>query len=104
MNNERAKFKLQYENLYKDIESILFKHDLTGINFEFNTDEYDPEVGTILPRLKEAKNIEDVSNIIYEEFERWFGVELIEKKNNEKYTSMATDIWKAWVKHTDRLA
>ena len=83
MNNEQAKLKLQYKNLYKDIESILFKHDLMGINFEDNTDEYDPEVGTILPRLKEAKNIEDVSNIIYEEFERWFGVELIEKKNNE---------------------
>ncbi|HFB65967.1 MAG TPA: hypothetical protein ENJ60_10560 [Aeromonadales bacterium] len=104
MNKDRTKLKLQYKNLYSDIESILFKHDLMGINYEYNTDEYEPEVDTIIPRLKEAKNIEDVTIIVYEEFLRWFGIELMGKKNNEKYKSVATEIWKAWVKYTYPLA
>ncbi len=55
MNQDRMKLKVQYQALYTEVESILFKHDLIGIHFEDNTDEYDPEVDTILPRLKEAK-------------------------------------------------
>jgi hypothetical protein len=30
---------------------LLFRHDPVGINFEVNTDEYEPKAGTILPRL-----------------------------------------------------
>jgi len=34
--------------LFAAITAVLFRHDPIGINFEINTDEYDPEAGTIL--------------------------------------------------------
>jgi len=40
-------------------------------------DEYDPEVSTILPRLREAKAAVDVQRIVHEEFVRWFGADLV---------------------------
>jgi len=66
---ERQALRRHYPVLFDEVSSILFRHDPIGINFETNTDEYEPEVGTILPRLKEAHhpmaggNLESVSNI-----------------------------------------
>jgi len=97
---ERNQLKSQYRTLYSDIEAILFKHDLMGINFEDNTDEYAPEVDTILPRLKDARNKEDVITILHEEFMRWFGEGIVKNKNHPTYLAMATEIWAAWVKHS----
>ena len=39
-------------------------------------DEYDPEVSTILPRLREARSAADVQKIIYEEFVHWFDADI----------------------------
>ena len=104
MNKERDQLKAQYTFLYDEIESILFKHDFMGINFEDNTDEYAPEVDTILPRMKGAKNIEDVASIIHEEFSRWFDADMAGDINHPAYMAMATEIWKAWIKYTHPLA
>ena len=48
------------------------QHDTIGIAFVAE-DKYDPEVGSILPRLKGAHNVDDVRRIVYEEFTYWFG-------------------------------
>jgi hypothetical protein len=104
MNQDRKKLKAQYQALYTEVESILFKHDLIGINFEYNTDEYDPEVGTILPRLKEANCKEDVASIIYEEFVRWFDEDIALDKENPAYIAMATEVWETWLKHINSIA
>ena len=37
--------------LFAELRECFFKHDPIGINRESNQDEYDPEVGTIIPRL-----------------------------------------------------
>lgn len=95
MNGNRKQLKEKYRELYSEVEAILFKHDLMGINFEDNTDEYSLEVDTILPRLQEAKNKENVALIIYEEFNRWFDEDLAKDKNNPKYMAMATEVWEA---------
>jgi hypothetical protein len=36
------------------LPALLFRHDLIGINFKDNTDEYDAEVGTILRGYKDV--------------------------------------------------
>jgi len=36
------------------------------------SDEYSPEVGTIVPRVAKATGPAEVRMILYEEFERWF--------------------------------
>jgi len=80
--------------LFKTIVKILFKHDLMGIDYGDNTDEYEPEAGTIIPRLKECSSYRDVRKIVYEEFVRWFYDDVGEE---EEYTEVAKEIWKVWV-------
>ena len=67
-----------------------------GINLETNTDEYDPEIDTILPRLRTAKSSEDVVKITIEEFEKWFGKEEINEISKEKFNGLANEIWAVW--------
>src|SRR6266852_7943123 len=93
--DERRRLKAEYRELYDQVAELLFRHDPIGINFETNTDEYEPEVGTILPRLKEAVSPEELCRIIYEEFFRWFnGDELVGPPS--KYTDIAKEIWNAY--------
>lgn len=48
---ERQRLRSHYAELYEAALAILYLHDPLGINFEINFNEYEPEVGTILPRL-----------------------------------------------------
>lgn len=36
-------------------------------------DEYESEVGTIVPRVTKAQNVDEVREAVHEEFARWFG-------------------------------
>jgi hypothetical protein len=66
------------------------------INFGDNTDEYEPEVGTILPRLRDCRSADDVRKVVQEEFVRWFGTENV--GTEEHYSTIAGEIWKHWQK------
>ncbi|MCI0344864.1 MAG: hypothetical protein L0221_05385 [Chloroflexi bacterium] len=74
---------------------MLFIHDPIGINYEENTDEYDPEVATILPRLRTAQTPADVVSIVHEEFVRWFNAEIAGPP--ERYAKIGDEIWKLWL-------
>lgn len=76
------------------VAALLFDADLIGINFSDNTGEYEPETGTILPRLVDAKTVDDVQTIVHEEFCRWFDVE--DAGPLEKYREVSVKIWEAW--------
>jgi len=56
-------------------------------------DEYAPELDTILPRLPGANGVEDVTDIVYDEFSRWFGVDTAGPR--EAYEAVASRIWQA---------
>jgi hypothetical protein len=47
----REAVRKHYPSLFTAVSEAMFRHDLIGINFESNTDEYDPEAGTVIPRL-----------------------------------------------------
>lgn len=90
---ERKKLRARYESLFDDMAAMLFEVDPAGINDETNTNEYEPEVGTVLPRLREATNEDDVRRILLEEFDRWFdhgGYDV------EKTGIVATRLWALW--------
>ncbi|MES1180460.1 MAG: hypothetical protein ABUL66_01215, partial [Verrucomicrobiota bacterium] len=70
---ERRQLKAMYSELFDATAALLFRLDPIGINYDTNTDEYEPEVGTILPRLKDCRSEDDVCRVIHEEFARWFG-------------------------------
>jgi hypothetical protein len=80
--------------LFDAVRALLFESDPIGINFGDNADEYEPETGTILPRLVNAKGVEDVQTIVYEEFCRWFGNE--DAGTREAYKEVSVKIWDAW--------
>lgn len=73
MSSDRNVLKLQFGALFDEVSAALFAADPVGINFGDNTDEYDPQTGTILPRLRGAHSADDVQVLVYEEFCRWFG-------------------------------
>ena len=91
---QRAKIKRQYGALFDEVSALLFAADPIGVNFEENTDEYDPEAGTIIPRLRSCDGPEAVCTVVFEEFIRWFTAEIAGPR--EHYLDVSTRIWAAW--------
>ncbi len=94
---DKSALRKQYKSLYSELEEILFRIDPMRLDFGDNTDEYSPEVGTIIPRLREANSAVDVHVIVVEEFVRWFGEDSDERAITPKlYNQVALEIWDAW--------
>ena len=89
----RKKAKRSYQSLFYYISDILFRHDPAEIGFGFNPDEYEPEAGTIVPKLKDCHSSEDVLLVVQEELQRWFCEEIALKEQNKE---IAEEIWKVW--------
>ena len=77
--SSREKLRAEYSELFASVSAILFECDPIGINFDDNTDEYDAEAGSIIPRLRECSSEDDVRRVIHEEFIKWFS-ETAEKR------------------------
>ena len=88
---DREALNVAYAELFERLTEILFRHDPIGINFETNTDEYEPEVSTIIPRLRSATSREDVRRVVHEEFMRWFDGGMAGGEAN--YDAIATEVW-----------
>jgi len=79
--------------LYEAMVGILFQHDPIRICGNGNTTretEYISEVNTILPRLKEVSSMQELRQVVYEEFIRWFDQSA---GPIEHYDQAAQDIW-----------
>lgn len=70
---ERQRLKSAYAAMFADLAAYLYEQDPMGLNSGVNPDEYEPEMGTILPRAFEAETAAEIADVIREEFERWFG-------------------------------
>lgn len=86
----------EYGGLFDDVTAVFFRHDPIGINFEDNTDEYEPEARTILPRLRTCHSVEDVLTVVHEEFQRWFEPDIAGAR--ERYSAIADEVWSLWNK------
>ena len=79
--------------LYEELVQILYRHDPIGLaRLGAPSDEYEPEVGTIIPRLTSAECAEDVTRIVYEEFGRWFGAESTTRPQTA-YSPIGEEVW-----------
>jgi hypothetical protein len=92
---EERNFVDRYGGLYHEVLHALYEHDPIGISYM--PDEYARETRTILPRLNEASSVDDVNDLIYEEFVHWFGKDVAGTK--EKYRPAAEAIWALWMRH-----
>lgn len=97
IRQERRKLKAKYGELFDAVSEILFRHDPIGINFEHNTDEYEAEVGTILPRLDNCDSISNARKMIHQEFVRWFDLDTAGPE--DRYEELTQEVWAAWQKH-----
>jgi hypothetical protein len=96
MERRQKVARRRYGAFFERASEIFFRHDPMGIAFDDNTDEYDPEVATILSRLRTAKSADDVRRIVHEEFGRWFdGFQGPESR----YAAVAEELWQAWMSH-----
>lgn len=102
LREKRKNLSATYKELLGEISSILFRHDPIGINFDDNPDEYDPEAGTIIPRLTSGASIEEVISIVHEEFVRWFDLDIAGPK--DKYSKLAAEILTAYERWKSRPA
>ena len=88
----RRRGTLGFEALRRHIAFVLNEEDPIGlIRGGAPGDEYDPEIGTILPRLKEAASVAGLRRVIHEEFVRWFGAETAGPE--ELYARVAERVW-----------
>ena len=95
----RAEVKRRYGKLFDEVAAALFQADPVGINFGSNADEYDPEAGTIIPRLRECQSAGDVRRVTHEEFVRWVGAETTGPEL--RYEKVAHQIWRLWQAHQE---
>lgn len=92
--------KKAYTITYLELRSIINKHDPIGLlSGGAPEDEYDPEVKTIIVQLTEGQSEQQILDLIYKEFLRWFGKESIIGPK-EAYKSIAFDIYN-W-KHKEK--
>ena len=97
----RQSLKAAYGSLYSDVSRLLREADPIGmITMGAPDDEYDPEVSTILPRLREANAAVDVQRIVHEEFVGWFGTDIAGPLT--AYADVAERIWGTWLDCSQR--
>ncbi len=93
--DERRQLKNEYGELFDSVSALLFRADPIGIAFDNeNLNEYEPEAGTILPRLRTCGSPDDVLRVVYEEFVRWFDADNAGPK--DRYKRIASEIWELW--------
>lgn len=97
---QRRRIRRKYGALFDEVAAILFRYDPVGISHEDNTDEYEPEVGTVLLRLQECGSSADVRLLLHQEFSRWFDPGTAGPE--ERYDAAARDVWDAWQRYKVR--
>jgi hypothetical protein len=78
-----------------ELAALLFAHDPIRIDFGHNTDEYAPEADSITARLPTATSEAEVLDLVFEEFERWFG----NAGEKDGYREIARRTWELWQSH-----
>jgi hypothetical protein len=96
----RRKLRAEYGEMFDSTAGLLFRHDPVSINFENNPDEYEPEAGTILPRLRTCTSSDEVLRVVHEEFVRWFDSDIAGPA--ERYAEIASEIWQLWQQHRSK--
>ena len=88
----------RYQALVAAVECAINEADpIALLQIGAPTDEYAPEIGTILPRLANAERPDDVTDVLHEEFLRWFGEGTAGTR--QAYEAPARRIWDALLEY-----
>jgi len=87
--------------LHLEISAILLKYDPMDVGAAIiEDDEYDLEAATILSRIKEVHSKEELTDIVYEEFQSWYGKDAVGER--DLYEKMAAEIWETWHRYNNQ--
>lgn len=100
--DDKKPAKREFIDIREAVAEALRRLDPIGLT-EAGTpsSEYDPEIGTIMPRLREARTSDDLARIIHEEFVAWFGPETA--GSEARYNVAANEIWSHWLLNRARV-
>jgi hypothetical protein len=88
----------RYQALVAAVERAINEADpIALLEIGAPTDEYAPEIGTILPRIANAERPDDVTDVLHEEFLRWFGEGTAGPR--QAYEAPARRIWDALLEY-----
>jgi hypothetical protein len=90
INRQRARVQARLGDDFQQLAALLFEEDPIHIDLGDNTDEYEPEARTILPRLSGCRSVADVQSVVHEEFCTWFDPETAGPR--ERYAQIAARI------------
>jgi hypothetical protein len=91
--------KKEFGQSFNELRTIINKHDpINLIKIGAPEDEYDSEVKTIIIQLKNMTTEQQVHDLIYQEFLRWFNHERITGPK-DSYKELAADVF-VWAKET----
>jgi hypothetical protein len=96
---DRDSVKKTYGDKFNDLRTIINKHDPIGLIANgAPDDEYEPEVKTIIVQLDNKTTEQQIHDLVYQEFIRWFDDESTAGQN-DSYKDLAKDIF-VWTKKT----
>jgi SAM-dependent methyltransferase len=96
---ERERLRREQPQLFAELTEVLADHDPVGlVGIGAPRDEYEPEVGTIIPRLRGASDAGDVQSVLVEEFDSWFGIDT-PKMSAAEFERVAQDVWSLWLRY-----
>lgn len=88
----------RYQVLVAAVECAINEADPIGLlEAGAPADEYGSEIGTILPRIANAQRPDDVTDVLHEEFLRWFGDGTAGPR--QAYEAPARRIWDALLEY-----
>lgn len=91
----------RYQHLVAAVERAINEADPVGLlEIGAPADEYSPEIRTILPRLARVERVDDVTDVLLEEFTRWFDLGIAGPR--DAYEAPARRIWDAVLEYRER--
>ena len=69
---ERKRLKARHPRLFADLAAYLYTRDPMQRRLGSNRDQYEPVVGTILPRVFDLDSVTDAAQVIRDELRRWW--------------------------------
>jgi len=94
MTTDTVQLRAEYGAIFDEVVEALFDTDPLALNFGTNTDEYEPEATTIVPRLRACASLGRVRTVVHEAFVHWFGAE--HAGPQASYQEAAERIWAVW--------
>jgi hypothetical protein len=89
---------IRYQDLVAAVERAINEADPIGLLAGgAPSDEYAPEIGTIIPLLANANRSDDVTGVLHGEFLRWFGDGIAGPR--QAYEVPARQIWDALLEY-----